>query len=72
MAHMNLSVKQKETHRQKEQTCGYQGGGDMGGGGTGSKGLVDASHSSTLAWKIPRAEEPGKLQSTGSQRVRHD
>ena len=26
----------------------------------------------TLAWKIPWMEEPGKLQSTGSQRVRHD
>ena len=31
-----------------------------------------APHSSTLAWKIPRAEEPGRLQSMGSQRVRHD
>ena len=28
-----------------------------------------ALHSSTLAWKIPRAEEPGGLQSTGSRRV---
>ena len=26
-----------------------------------------APHSSTLAWKIPRTEEPGRLQSTGSQ-----
>ena len=31
-----------------------------------------APHSSTLAWKIPRTEEPGKLQSMGSLRVRHD
>ena len=31
-----------------------------------------ASHSSTLAWKIPWSEEPGRLQSTGSLRVRHD
>ena len=31
-----------------------------------------ATHSSTLAWKIPWAEEPGKLQSMGSGRVRHD
>ena len=31
-----------------------------------------ASHSSILAWRIPRTEEPGGLQSTGSQRVRHD
>ena len=31
-----------------------------------------APHSSTLAWKIPWTEEPGRLQSTGSRRVRHD
>ena len=31
-----------------------------------------ANHSSTLAWKIPWREEPGRLQSMGSQRVRHD
>ena len=31
-----------------------------------------ASHSSTLAWKIPWTEEPGELQSMGSQRVGHD
>ena len=31
-----------------------------------------ATHSSTLAWKIPQMEEPGRLHSMGSQRVRHD
>ena len=31
-----------------------------------------ATHSSTLAWRIPWMEEPGRLQSTGSQRVGHD
>ena len=31
-----------------------------------------ATHSSVLAWKIPWTGEPGGLQSTGSQRVRHD
>ena len=31
-----------------------------------------ATHSSILAWKIPWTEEPGRLQSMGSQRVRHD
>ena len=31
-----------------------------------------AAHSSTLAWKIPWTEKPGRLQSMGSQRVRHD
>ena len=31
-----------------------------------------AAHSSSLAWKIPWTEEPGRLQSIGLQRVRHD
>ena len=31
-----------------------------------------AIHSSTIAWKIPRTEELGRLQSMGSQRVGHD
>ena len=31
-----------------------------------------APDSSALAWRIPWMEEPGRLQSTGSQRVRHD
>ena len=34
------------------------------------KGMV--THSSILAWEIPWTEEPGRLQSMGSQRVRHD
>ena len=31
-----------------------------------------ATHSTTLAWKIPWTEEPGRLRSMGSLRVRHD
>ena len=31
-----------------------------------------ATHSGTLAWKIPLTKEPGRLQSMGSQRVGHD
>jgi len=31
-----------------------------------------AIHSSVLAWTVPRTEEPGRLQSLGLQRVRHD
>ena len=31
-----------------------------------------ATHSRTLAWRIPGTEEPGRLQSMGSQRVGHD
>ena len=31
-----------------------------------------ATHSSTVAWKIPWMDEPGRLQFMGSHRVRHD
>ena len=31
-----------------------------------------ATHSSTLAWRIPRMEDPGRLQSMGLQKVGHD
>jgi len=37
-----------------------------------SPGEGHATHSSILAWRIPWAEDPGGLQSTGSQRVGHD
>ena len=39
-------------------------------GGAAEKAM--APHSSTLAWKIPWMEEPGRLQSMGSRRVGHD
>ena len=31
-----------------------------------------ATHSSIVAWRIPWAEEPGRLQSIGLQRIRHE
>ena len=37
-----------------------------------SQGEGMATHSSVLAWRIPWTEEPGGLQSVGSQRVRRD
>ena len=37
-----------------------------------SPGEGNATHSSILAWKIPWTEEPGRLQSMGSQRVGFD
>ena len=40
--------------------------------GSFQKEKAMATHSSTLAWKIPWLEEPGRLQSMGSLRVRHD
>ena len=42
MAQINLSTKQKQTHR--EQTCGFQGGGGEGEGRTGSLELADANY----------------------------
>ena len=41
----------------------------------GQKDLLEkeiATHSSILAWEIPQTAEPGRLQSTGSQRVGHN
>ena len=41
----------------------------------GQKDLLEkiiATHASILAWRIPRTEEPGRLQSLRSRRVRHD
>ena len=42
----------------------------LGGEDPLEKGV--ATHSSILTWRIPRTEDPGGLQSMGSQRVRHD
>ena len=44
MAQMNLSMKQKQTPRHREQTCGCQGGGTVGEGRTASLGLADANY----------------------------
>ena len=41
-------------------------------GWEGSPEMGMAPHSSILAWRIPWIEEPGGLQSMGSQRVGHD
>ena len=48
--------------------------GDLGliPGSGRSPGEGNATHSSTLAWKITWMGEPGKMQSVGPQRVRHD
>ena len=55
----------------KESPCSA---GDLGSV-PGLKDLLEkgmAKHSSILAWEIPLTEEPGRLQSMGSQRVGHD
>ena len=45
---------------------------DLGSSYTGILEKEMAIHSSTLGWKIPWTEEPGRLQSMGLQRVGHD
>ena len=69
---------------EKGPTLGFSGGSDSkeSACNAGDPGLIPglrrspgegmATHSSFLAWKIPWTEEPGRLQSMGSQRVRHD
>ena len=44
MTQMNLSAKEKQTHRHREQTWGCQGGGKVGEGYVGSLGLADANY----------------------------
>ena len=44
MTQMNLCMKQKETHRHREHSCGCQGGGGVGGWWTESIGLVNANY----------------------------
>ena len=59
----------------KESACNAEVTGDGGllpGSGRSPGGEGITTHSSILAWRIPWTEEPGGLQSIGSQRVRHD
>ena len=55
----------------KESSCSAGDPGSIPGSGR-SPGRGNGNHSSILAWKIPQTEEPGRLQSMGSQRVGHD
>ena len=65
-----LSCASLVAHTVKESACnaGDQGSVPRSGRSLG-KGMT--THSSILAWRIPRAEEPGGLQSMGLQRIRH-
>ena len=44
MSQMNISTKQKQIHKYREQTCGCQDGGGLGEGRIGSVGLGDANY----------------------------
>ena len=64
-------TKKKQTHRYREQTSN-QWGERRGRGNIRVGGKERVTHSSTLAWKIPWMEEPGRLQSMGLLGVWHD
>ena len=55
----------------KEPVCNPEDLGSIPGLGRSLEKRI-ATHSSILAWKIPRTEEPGGLQSMESQKLRHD
>ena len=55
----------------EESACNAGESGSMPGGGR-SPGEGNGNPLQSSAWKIPWSEEPGGLQSMGSQRVRHD
>ena len=57
--------------RLKRLACNARDPGSISGLGRSLEKEM-ATHSSILAWRIPWIEEPGGLQSMGSQRVRHD
>ena len=69
----NLSLPQQFPGGLDGKTSAYnsEDTGSIPGSGR-SPGEGNGKHSSTLAWEIPWMEEPGGLQSTGSQRVGQD
>ena len=50
MTQTNLFVTRKQTHRHREQTCGYQGGGGVKEGCSRSLGLADANYYIYIGW----------------------
>ena len=63
---------QQQTRREIEIEVYYSQVLEVFGKPRGTTKKAMAPHSSTLAWKIPWTEEPGRLQTMGSQRVGHD
>ena len=66
-------IKKKLKKKKKESACSAGDAGDLGSIPRSERSLEEdrITHSSILAWKIPWTEEPGRLQSMGSQRVGH-
>ena len=75
-----ITVDNDFSHEIKRPLMGFPGGSEVKASAwnAGDLGREDplekdmATHSSTLAWRIPWREEPGRLQTMGSQRVGHD
>ena len=75
-----ITVDNDFSHEIKRPLVGFPGGSEVKASAwnAGDLGREDplekdmATHSSTLAWRIPWREEPGRLQTIGSQRVGHD
>ena len=53
MTQMNISMKQKQTHRHREQTCGGQRGRGAGKGWSGDLGLADANYYIQIGYDFP-------------------
>ena len=53
---MNISTKQKQTHRYKAQTCGFQGEVGVGEGRIGSLGLADANYN--IIYRMDKQQGP--------------
>ena len=72
---VRMAIIRKSTNNKCWSGCGEKGtsytvGGNINWYSHSEKAM--APHSSTLAWKIPWMEEPGRLESMGSLRVGHD
>ena len=69
-----LSIRDNRFPGGSDGKASVYNGGDLGSSPGLGRSLEKemAIHSSTIAWKIPWTEEPGRLQSMGSQRVGHD
>ena len=70
LSQVALEVKNPPAHAGDAGDAGDTG--SIPGSGRSPLEKEMATHSCILAWEIPRKEEPGRLQSMGSQRVRHD
>ena len=70
LCHINIMLGFSGGSDRKESVCNAGDPGSIPGSGR-SPGVRNGNPLHILAWRIPRTEKPGGLQSTGVQRVRH-